>query len=79
MSAITASGAEPIPRLLQFVIHADGATVTCHYCNAETAITAGDVAEQIHRFQESHFGCDPVLAVNAAIPRQLPPATDAVH
>lgn len=79
MSPIPASSAEPIPRLLLFVIYVDGATVACRYCRTEAAITAGDIAEQIHRFQESHFGCDPVLAVNAGITCQVPSAPAAAR
>lgn len=55
------------------------ATMSCFYCRHTAPILAAEVAGQIQRFQEAHFGCDPTVAawttpVEGAVPRQ--PGTD---
>lgn len=79
---MTITGASPalgddptVPRLVQVTIEPDGATMSCFYCQQTAPILAAEVEDQILRFQEAHFGCDPTVAdwpipVTGTVPRQ---------
>lgn len=76
----TAGAAGPVvelPRLVQIIVHTDGAVMRCHYCQACASVDAADVAGQILRFQDKHFDCDPAVAAAdrsvAAVPGQYRP------
>jgi hypothetical protein len=48
----------PVPPLVDFVLHADGASMMCHWCGDGEAVRAVAVVEQITLFQDAHFACD---------------------
>lgn len=74
--ASPALGDDPtVPRLVQVIIEPDGATMSCFYCQRAAPIVAVEVDGQILRFQDAHFGCDPIVAgwtipVAGTVPRQ---------